>query len=352
MHLANRRRFLTMAGVAGLGGIGLAGCAVPAAPLTPVAAAADSHSMSSTTPGAQPLTGTDAKTSNDEMDAMHEAGVKKFLAGIGKNPDFWGKPLSPQMDGDTKVFELTASDIQWTVNEGNTVDAMAYNERVPGPLIRVTEGDKVRIKVTNKLKESHAMHLHGLLLPNAMDGVPFITQPPIKPGGSFDYVFTVRNSGSHMYHSHHNAAHQTARGLLGPFIVMPKDSSKEPAFDSDYVLVLNDILGGYTLNGRGFPETQPIVAKLGERVRIRYMNEGIMIHPMHLHGLEQLVIAKDGWPLPQPYRCDTLNIAPGERWDVIVNAHTPGAWAFHCHILTHAESAMGMFGMVTAMVVA
>ena len=154
-----------------------------------------------------------------------------------------------------------------------------------------------------------------------------------------------------MYHSHRNSAQQTSRGLLGAFIIEPKDKRREPTYDSDYVMILNDVLGGYTLNGKGFPDTQPIIATLGERVRIRYMNEGNMLHPMHLHGLEQQVIAKDGWPLPQPFYCDTLTVAPGERWDVIVNAHTAGTWMFHCHILTHAESPMGMFGMVTVLIV-
>jgi FtsP/CotA-like multicopper oxidase with cupredoxin domain len=116
-------------------------------------------------------------------------------------------------------------------------------------------------------------------------------------------------------------------------------------------MVLNDGLNGFTLNGKGFPATEPIVAEHGQTVRIRYMNEGMMIHPMHLHGMHMTVIAKDGWPQPTPWKCDTLNIAPGERWDVLVKCTNPGTWAFHCHILPHAESEQGMFGMVTALVV-
>lgn len=282
---------------------------------------------------------------------MHEAGVKKYLANIGKNPDFWGKKLEPEMDGDVKVFKLTAEEIDWEIMEGNKVAMLAYNRNVPGPVIRVTEGDKVRVIFTNKMTQSHAIHWHGLSVPNSVDGVPFITQPVVKPGETFTYEFTLRNTGTHMYHSHHNAAEQTTRGLLGAFIVDPKDKSTEPKYDSDYLMVLNDSAGGFTINGKGFPETQPIIAKKGERVRIRYFNEGLMIHPMHLHGLEMEVITKDGWPVPAVYKCDTLNIAPGERYDVIVTAHTEGAWAFHCHILTHAESPAGMYGMVTAMIV-
>jgi FtsP/CotA-like multicopper oxidase with cupredoxin domain len=144
---------------------------------------------------------------------------------------------------------------------------------------------------------------------------------------------------------------RVTEGMLGPFIIEPADPSQDPEFDSDYTLILNDSGVGFSLNDKSFPYTQPIMAKVGERVRIRYMNEGLMIHPMHLHGLEQLVFAKDGWNLPMPYMNDTVNIAPSERFDVIVKCHTPGAWAFHCHILSHAESAHGMFGMVTAVVV-
>jgi len=116
-------------------------------------------------------------------------------------------------------------------------------------------------------------------------------------------------------------------------------------------MVLNDGPLGYTLNGKGFPATSPIVAKLGDLVRIRYMNEGLQIHPMHLHGLVQTVIAKDGHLLAQPYDADTVLVGPGERYDVLVRATDLGVWAFHCHILTHAESDQGMFGMVTAFVV-
>jgi FtsP/CotA-like multicopper oxidase with cupredoxin domain len=141
------------------------------------------------------------------------------------------------------------------------------------------------------------------------------------------------------------------RGLLGAFIVEPKDKSKEPAFDSDYAMVLNDYNVGLTINGKSFPATGAIVAKQGERVRVRFMNEGLQIHPMHLHGFYMQVFAQDGYPLAQPYYCDTLNIAPGQRYDVLIQADEPGVWAFHCHILTHAESAHGMFGMVSALIV-
>src|SRR5829696_4729142 len=284
----------------------------------------------------------------DAMDAMHEKGIKAFPAATsGKGNQLF----EPRMEGGVKVYDITTEEIQWEVEPGRKVKAWAYNGQVPGPQIRVREGDRVRVNLTNKLPESTAIHFHGLELPNDQDGVPFITQPPVKPGASYTYEFTVPNAGSHMYHSHHNAAVQVGLGLLGAFIVEPKNRAKEPKVDQDVVFILNDGAHGYTFNGKSFPATQPIVAKLGQKIRIRYMNEGMMIHPMHLHGMHQTVIAKDGWDQPAPWRCDTLNIAPGERWDVIVNCNNPGTWAFHCHILPHAESDHGMFGMVTALVV-
>ncbi len=284
----------------------------------------------------------------DEMDRMHEAGVKAFPA---KTQGIGGQPLPYTMDGDVKVFQLTCVATRWEVRPGEWKDVYAYNGTLPGPEIRVTEGDKVRVIVKNELPESTSVPWHGLMTPNGMDGVPFITQPPIKPGETFTYEFVARPAGSHMYHSHHNAMEQVGKGLLGPFIVEPRDKSKYPAFDKEYTMVLNDTLLGFTLNGKSFPATQPLTAKLGQKVLVRFMNEGLMNHPMHLHGMPMRVVAKDGWLLPNPYMCDTLDVAPGDRYDVIIECDNPGTWAFHCHTLSHAESPQGMFGLVTVLVV-
>jgi FtsP/CotA-like multicopper oxidase with cupredoxin domain len=291
-----------------------------------------------------------ASTANaaDDMDRMHEAGIKAFPA---KTEGKGNQLLKPKRVAGVKVFDITVDAVQWEVEPGKRVEAWAYNGVVPGPQIRVTEGDRVRINVKNNLNESTAVHFHGVELVNDQDGVPFITQPPIKPGQTFTYEFTAPNAGSHMYHSHHNSAKQVGMGLLGAFLIESREKRPIEIVDLDYVMILNDGFHGFTLNGKSFPATEPIVMKLGQKLRIRFMNEGMMIHPMHLHGMHMTVIDKDGWPLPAPYRCDTLNIAPGERWDVIVNCNNPGTWAFHCHILPHAESEHGMFGMVTALVV-
>jgi manganese oxidase len=305
------------------------------------AAAAPASSANAATPPVPPS----PQQRADAMDAMHEKGIKAFPAATsGKGNQLF----EPRMEGRVKVYDISAEEVQWEVEPGRKVKAWAYNGQVPGPQIRVREGDRVRVNFTNKLPESTSIHFHGLELPNDQDGVPFITQPPVKPGASYTYEFTVPNAGSHMYHSHHNAAMQVGLGLLGAFVVEPKRVPAAHRADVDYVMVLNDGSHGYTLNGKGFPATEPIVCKQGQTVRLRFMNEGMMIHPMHLHGMHMTVIAKDGWDQPAPWKCDTLNIAPGERWDVLVKASNPGTWAFHCHILPHAESE---YGMVTALVV-
>lgn len=334
-----RRHFLKLAGIGAGGAAAFVHPDVFKVPLNPFN---DEHTMS---PAVQ--TGEDAEV----MDQMHGEGVQVFLDNIGKDTTFWRPPMEYTMDGDVKVFEIKVEEIQWETKLGTIYPAMAYNGLVPGPEIRVTEGDKLRFLVTNEMSQSTAIHWHGLLLPNNMDGVPFVTQPPIKPGETFTYEFSARNAGSHMYHSHHNAAEQVSSGLLGAFIVEPLDKSREPQVSAEYTLILNDSTLGFTLNGKEFPYTQPIVAKFGDKIRIRYMNEGFMIHPMHLHGIPQLVFAKDGYNLPVPYMADTVNIAPGERYDVLVDCTELGLWAFHCHILTHAESRHGMFGMVTVLAV-
>jgi FtsP/CotA-like multicopper oxidase with cupredoxin domain len=331
-----RRRFLKM--------LGLGASTVGAAAFVQVAASSPRRDEMNMSPVKMQETA-------DEMDSMHEAGVKAFLDNAGKDPNFWRPRLEPKMDGDVKVFNIVCQEIQWETMPGTTYPAMAYNGLVPGPEIRVTEGDKLRLNFKNEMKQSTAVHFHGVRVPNSQDGVPYITEKPIKPGETRTYEFTAPNPGSHMYHSHHNAAEQVTSGLFGALIIEPKDKSREPVVDADYVMVLNDSTLGFTLNGKEFPYTQPIVAKLGQKIRVRYMNEGLMIHPMHLHGIPQLVFAKDGYNLPVPYMVDTLNIAPGERYDVVIDCDAEGVWAFHCHILTHAESRGGMHGMVTVLIV-
>jgi FtsP/CotA-like multicopper oxidase with cupredoxin domain len=286
----------------------------------------------------------------EEMDQTMHDRAAQFPA---KTEGTGAVDLEPKVLADgTKVFELTASIFDWEVEPGKVVKAWGYNKMVPGPTIRTEVGDHVQIIVHNELPESTALHSHGFTVPNAMDGVPDITQKPIKPGESFTYDFTIREPMVGMYHSHHDAQVQVPNGMLGAFYAghMPLPAGVTPTVDVP--MVLNDAGAiGFSLNAKSFPATAPIVAKVGDWVKVDYMNEGMRIHPMHLHGMPQLVIAKDGYPLATPQLEDTVTVAPGERVSVLVHATEVGAWAWHCHVLNHAERADGMYGMVTALVV-
>ncbi len=288
-----------------------------------------------------------------EIDDGHKKGLADFLANQ-KTPLTKGKgnqPLASTVENGVRIFNLTVEELQWEVAPGQFEKARGFNGTVPGPILRATEGERVRINVKNNLLDSTTIHWHGLLVPNNQDGVGWLTQDPIKAGATYTYEFTLRNSGSHMYHSHHDSSDQVNRGLLGAFIVAPKDKASYPAYDREYILILNDSLLGFTLNGKAFPATEALVAKKGERVLIRWMNEGMMYHPMHLHGMPMEVFARDGYPINPPYKCDTIDVPPGNRFDCIIQADEPGAWAFHCHVLSHAENTTGFFGLVTALVI-
>ncbi len=303
------------------------------------------------------------------MAAMHKAGVDAFLAG-NQTTTQGNQPLKPTMDGTTKVFTLTAASVKWEVSKGQFLDAMAFNGQIPGPQISVRYGDHIRIVVENQLDQPTVVHFHGMTVPNAMDGVPYITQDPIMPGQVWTYEFTVKDPpGMYVYHSHFNSTEQVGAGLYGALMVQPKDGvwpyralnvDPQTGFstigapvnvDDETTLFLGDGPLGYVLNGKSFPATSPIVAKQGDWVLIHIANDGSMLHPMHLHGYHFEVVAQDGFPLEQPYMADTLVIAPGQRFDVLIHAIYPGAWAFHCHILPHVEGPQGMYGMVTALVV-
>ena len=361
----SRRGFLASAAVAGGGlvAMGVAACApVAAGPSWTYGPAAASASppaagAASPTPSAHHSPAPSASAAVVDHDAAALAVVERFLDGEAATLPAGGQPLEPRLDGDTKVFELTIDPIQHQIDAVKPpVAALGFNGVWPGPRLEVVEGDRVRATFKNNLDESTGIHFHGQRLPNAMDGVPHVTQDPIQPGESFTYEFVARTTGSHMYHSHHNATDQVGRGLLGAFIVQPRDQAlrydRLYGATQDIVWISNDSVGGFTINGRGFPATAPIVARLGETIVIRFMNEGVMSHPWHLHGVPMRVVARDGYPLGSAaFTCDTLGVNPGERWDVVIDCDEPGAWAFHCHILPHAEGIDGMFGMVTALVV-
>ncbi len=297
-----------------------------------------------------------------QMDAKMEEVALKFPA---KTDGVGNAELAPIITDDGyKVFNITASIIKWEVEPGKFVEGWAYNGQIPGPILRANVGDKVRIILKNDLPESTSLHLHGVRVPNSMDGVDPYTQKPIEPGESFKYEFTALEPAVGMYHSHHNAQVQVPNGLAGALLIGDwkalgmqaangRLADTDGKVDQEVVMVLNDSgTIGLSLNGKSFPATSPYTMKVGETMLVHYYNEGSVTHPMHLHQPSGLVVAHDGAPLEYPFWADTLNVAPGERWTVAYTAKDAGVWAWHCHILTHAETPSGMRYMVTAVIVA
>ncbi|MGZ5291388.1 MAG: multicopper oxidase domain-containing protein [Actinomycetota bacterium] len=305
--------------------------------------------------GASGATGSHAGMTVQEMLDGHQEGVEAFPA---ETEALGNQPLEPVLENGVKVFELTAEEVRWETKPGTFVEAMGFNGTVPGPELRVEQGDRVRIVVRNELSQPTTMHLHGVTVPNGMDGVPYITQDPILPGGFFTYEFDVVDPpGFYVYHSHFNSTEQVGKGMYGAIFIQPRNDDWGALYgqrvDVESTLFLGDGPTGFVLNGKEFPATQPIVAELGDTVLIHLANDGAQIHPMHLHGFHFEVVGVDGFALEPSvrYMSDTLMVAPGQRFDVLVEANQPGVWAYHCHILPHVEGPQGMFGMVTALVV-
>lgn len=296
---------------------------------------------------------------NAQMDATMLAVAQQFPA---KTEGIGGKIMEPKIetiDGVvTKVYDIEAKIVDWEVAPGKVVKAWSYNGVVPGPELYWEKGDHVRVNFTNNLPQSTTIHWHGIRVPNVMDGVDPYTQHPVVPGDTFVYEFDVLEEGNGIYHSHHNAQEQIPNGLFGAINVgeMPiPDMLKNLGYstvDKRVTMVLNDAgTIGLTLNGKSFPATEPYTLRVGEVMEVVYQNEGLMGHPMHLHQPMGWVIAKDGKPLPSPIPGDTFWVSPGERYNVLYKGVDPGVWAWHCHILNHAEGPQGMFGMVTALIV-
>jgi uncharacterized cupredoxin-like copper-binding protein len=271
------------------------------------------------------------------------------------------EPTEVKADG-TKVYDLTMELADWEVSPGEVVEAWTFNGMVPAPMMDLEVGDKVEVRVQNDLPLATDIHWHGVNVENPNDGVAPLTQDLIEPGTSYTYSFTTDEQAVAMYHPHAHGHMLLPDGMFGPILVgdvrLPlgqtvglEEVPADLTISQEIPMVLNDAgVIGYSLNGKSFPATAPYTANVGDWLLIHYYNEGTQIHPMHLHQFDQIVVAKDGYPLDSPYTVDTLNVAPGERYSVLVHVDAPGAWVWHCHILPHVESEAGMYGMVTAII--
>ena len=266
--------------------------------------------------------------------------------------------LQPRLESGVKVFDIEASVIRWNILPDVAVAAYAYNRQVPGPRLQLTEGDHVRINFRNNLPESTTIHWHGLIVPNTMDGPAKITQDPVQPGGSYRYEFDVGQSGTFFYHSHDHPDRQQALGLYGAILIAPKDPSTEVKADLEYTIQLQEWLkrdgltypamlmegalpNYFTINGKAYPSTDTISMKVGQTIKLRFIGtNNNFVHPMHVHGGPFEVVAIDGVNLKQSarFQADTVNVGPGQRYDVIWTARKPGKWLVHCHIPHHAAN--------------
>ena len=281
-----------------------------------------------------------------------ESGHRHNAPVLVETPDVPDLPF--RMDGNVKEFHLIAEPVRQEIVPGRVVDLWGYNGSAPGPTIQITQGDRVRIIVDNHLPEATSMHWHGFDIPIDMDGAPGSSQDPIPPGGRFVYEFTLNQEGTYFYHSH--MAMQEMMGMIGAFIMHPKEAYK-PRVDKDYAIIVQEYailpnikvpnsmnmeFNWLTFNGKSGPANTPLVVRHGERVRIRFINLGMDHHPIHLHGHQFVVTGTEGGRQPESTwgPGNTVLVGVAQARDVEFVANNPGDWMLHCHLPHHMMNQM------------
>jgi hypothetical protein len=288
----------------------------------------------------------------DMKDMSHAIERSSGLIVSVETPDVPQLPW--RMDGGIKEFHLIAEAIKQEIVPGRVIDLWGFNGSAPGPTIQVNQGDRVRIIVDNHLPEVTSMHWHGFEVPVEMDGSPGTSQDPIPPGGRFVYEFTLHQEGTYFYHSH--MAMQEMMGMIGAFIMHPKEPSR-PHVDKDFAIILQEYsilpnitvpnsmnmeFNWLTLNGRAAPATTPLIVRHGERVRIRLINLGMDHHPIHLHGHQFVVTGTEGGRQPESTwgPGNTVLVGVAQSRDIEFLANNPGDWMLHCHLPHHMMNQM------------
>jgi manganese oxidase len=340
---SSRRSFLRGGVVLGAGAVAAASAAAGKAIVTQQ----DATQMKSGT-----------KMGDGKTPAPHHATEHKHARGAGAGflpvvtPDVPDLPF--EMDNGVKVFHLIAEPVKQEILPGKIVNLWGYNGSAPGPTIQAVEGDRVRIVVDNHLPEATSMHWHGFEIPFDMDGGPGLSQDPIPPGGRFVYEFTLQQEGTYFYHSH--MAMQEMLGMIGAFIMHPKDGY-DPPVDKDFAIVLQEYAilpnnptpntmsmeyNWLTFNGKSSPASTPLVIKHGERVRIRIINLGMDHHPVHLHGHQFVITGTEGGRQPKatwgPNNTVLVGVAQARAVEFV--AKNPGDWMLHCHMPHHMMNQM------------
>src|SRR6266851_6617736 len=292
-----------------------------------------------------------------DVPGMNMKGKKGFIPDHGspapvETPDVPNPPF--RMDGNVKEFHLIAEPVKQELMPCKIVDLWGYNGSAPGPTIQVNQGDRVRIIVDNHLPEPTSMHWHGFEIPVGMDGAPGSSQDPIPPGGRFVYEFTLHQAGTFFYHSH--MAMQEMMGMIGAFIMHPK-KTYDPPVDKDFAIILQEFailpnnpipnsmnmeFNWLTFNGKAGPATTPLIVRLNDRVRLRFINLGMDHHPIHVHGHTFVVTGTEGGRQPKitwgPK--NTVLVGVAEASDVEFVANNPGDWMVHCHLPHHMMNQM------------
>jgi FtsP/CotA-like multicopper oxidase with cupredoxin domain len=267
--------------------------------------------------------------------------------------------LQARSVGAVKVFHLTAGVFEHEFAPGLRAECWGYNGTTPGPTIEATEGDRLRIYMTNRLPEPTTTHWHGMVVPNGMDGVAGLTQPSIGVGETFAYEFTARRAGTFMYHPHFDEMTQMGLGMVGMLVIHPRQPSG-PRVDRDFALLTHEWripVGAHrpdptemtefnvlTFNSKVFPATEPLLVGRGERVRIRFGNLSAMDHhPIHLHGVSFKVTATDGGSIPEQAQFPetTVLVPVGTTRTIEFVPEELGDWAMHCHMTHHVMTQMG-----------
>lgn len=259
-----------------------------------------------------------------------------------------------RMVGGAKELHLVAEPVKQELIPGKVVNLWGYNGSAPGPTIQVNQGDRVRIIVDNHLPEPTSMHWHGFEIPVDVDGAPGISQDPIPPGGRFVYEFTLHQAGTYFYHSH--MAMQEMMGMIGAFIMHPKEAY-DPVVDKDFAVILQEFailpnnpipnsmnmeFNWLTFNGKAGPATTPLIVRLNDRVRLRFINLGMDHHPIHVHGHTFVVTGTEGGRQPKTTwgPKNTVLVGVAEASDVEFVANNPGDWMIHCHLPHHMMNQM------------
>jgi len=328
-------------------------------------------------------------SNSSDIDKMN--GMDHSTMDMGENSETSSSDTVTLITAATEVASLSGRSVTLTAQVSNqeiapgvTLPVWTFNNSVPGPELRIKQGEVVKVTLNNQLPEPASIHFHGVPLPNEMDGIPGVTQNAVQPGESFVYEFKAEVPGSYWYHSHQDSVNQLDRGLYGSFIV---EANNDKSVDRDYSLILDEWISTgtmdmsemnmsddnmegmdhsqmnmgedssmdmshdmsmydlYTINGKSGSLVNNLIVKEGETVRIRLTNAGFISHQIHLHGHEFKVTAIDGQPVNNPslVKDSVIAIAPGERYDIEFEANNPGQWYIEDHGDTAAVKGMKAF---------